>query len=155
MKVLILLCFLYSLSNSQDLENIDSSILKKIVNSNKQKKMVLVSYWATWSKLCLKQLPIVLEFQKKYKTSVEVIIISMDSPKNRDRTLKFIEANKVNIKTYFKTEADEFFINLMPDEWSGDLPYNILYSKDGNRALLLEGEQTSEMLEQNVKKMMN
>lgn len=155
MKVLILLCFLYTISSSQDLENVDSSELKKVVDSHKHKKIVLVSYWATWSKLCLKQLPIILEFQKKYKMSVEVIIVSMDSPKNRDRTLKFIESNKVNITTYFKTEADEFFHNLMPDEWSGELPYNIIYSKDGNTALLLEGQQTTEMLEQNLNKMTN
>ena len=143
----------YTLIISQELENINSAHLSTLIESQKNKKVILVNFWATWCKPCLTEVPNLLDIQKKYKESVEVILISMDSPKKKIRVLKFLNSQNISFKTYLKTESDEFFMNSMPDEWSGDLPYSMIYSKNGTAITLLEGEQTFESFTEIIQKM--
>jgi len=154
MKRIILLLIFYTLTTSQELKNINSTQLKTLIESHKDKKVILVNFWATWCKPCLKEIPTILKIQKKYENFVEVILISMDSPKKKSRVLKFLNSQNISFKSYLKTESDEFFMNSMPDEWSGDLPYTMIYSKNGSAIALLEDEQTFESLNDVILKMM-
>lgn len=146
---IILFCS-YLTSQSTKLINIDSQHLLDLIDSHKGKKAVFVNFWATWCAPCIKEFPSILNIQETYQNSVEVILVSFDFPQNRDRAVKFLKKKNVSFKTYFKNEEDEQFLNKMPDEWSGALPFTMIISKDGSQMVLLEDEQTYHTFETHV-----
>lgn len=152
MKIFVLILLTYSICLSQkaELEDIDSSTLKTLIESKKGQKAVFVNFWATWCAPCVKELPDILNIKKKYEKSMELILVSFDFSENRNKALQFLEKKGVNFKTYFKNEPDEQFLNNMPDEWTGALPFTMIVSKNGNKMTLLEDEQSYHTFEKHV-----
>lgn len=50
-------------------------------------KPLLINYWATWCKFCIKDLPVVEEFTKKFNRSHNILLLS-DEPANKIKQFK-------------------------------------------------------------------
>ncbi|MFN3532183.1 MAG: peroxiredoxin family protein [Candidatus Brocadia sp.] len=65
-------------SYAKDIKDITSTDLKEIIRSNKD-KVVAVTFWATWCKVCQEHLPEINTLYEKYKEKkVEMIGVSLD-----------------------------------------------------------------------------
>jgi cytochrome c biogenesis protein CcmG, thiol:disulfide interchange protein DsbE len=54
-------------------------------------KVVLVDFWATWCAPCLAEFPVIEKFYRKHKAEgFEVIALSIDKPRDRQKTLRLI-----------------------------------------------------------------
>ncbi|MEO1269912.1 MAG: TlpA disulfide reductase family protein [Myxococcota bacterium] len=53
---------------------------KPVRVSDYKGKVVLVAFWATWCKPCLKEMPELVKLQKKYGDDLVVLAISTDGP---------------------------------------------------------------------------
>jgi len=139
--ILIILCgctkFDIPLSTAQ-------SILEN-VRSNKNQKAVLLNFWATTCAPCVEEFPMVVDLGKKYEDDLAVIFVSMDWLEDKEKARSFIRKQDMSWTTYIKNEKDNPFINGIHPDWSGAIPFTILYGKTSGEVVdFWEGEQPRE-----------
>ena len=65
-------------------------------------KVVLVDFWATWCKPCIKGLPKVQEVAEQYASKgVQVFTINVDGPRNRPKVRPFMRRHKIELPVLF------------------------------------------------------
>ena len=95
----LFLSFAVTLSFSQ---NIDKNIIlnplmgKKIKLENYLSNgPVLINFWATWCAPCIKEMPYLDQFEKKYKDKgFSVLAVSVDNQKSLSQVRSFIKTKK-------------------------------------------------------------
>jgi len=113
--------------------------LKEIIQSYEGEKAVLVNFWATWCLPCKREFPHLLELREKYSDRFELIFVSADFEEARQEAREFLKDQDVDFKTYFKTEKDNEFITAVSENWSGALPFTMIFDKNGNLVNEWEG----------------
>jgi peroxiredoxin len=67
---------------------------------------VIVDFWATWCKPCIKGFPGLQELLDKYKErGLTVVAISVDGPKSRSRVKPFIHSKKYGFEVLLDTQG--------------------------------------------------
>ena len=67
---------------------------------------VIVDFWATWCKPCIKGFPGLQELHEKYEDrGLKVVAISIDSPKSRSRVAPFIKSKKYDFEVLLDTQG--------------------------------------------------
>ncbi len=67
---------------------------------------VIIDFWATWCKPCIKGFPALQQLHEKYKEQgLTVVAISVDSPKSRSRVAPFIKSQKFTFEVLLDTEG--------------------------------------------------
>jgi peroxiredoxin len=67
---------------------------------------VIVDFWATWCKPCIKGFPGLQELFDKYKDrGLKVVAVSIDSPKSRSRVGPFIKSKKYSFEVLLDTQG--------------------------------------------------
>ncbi|MDP5082397.1 MAG: TlpA family protein disulfide reductase [Winogradskyella sp.] len=116
---------------------------------NKQDEQVhIVNFWATWCAPCVKELPYFEAMNEKYKNfGLEVLLVSLDFPKNYDSKLKpFITKNSLKSKVVAFDDTDQNrWIPAIDESWSGAIPATIIYK--GDKRTFYEQSFTQEELE--------
>lgn len=129
------------------LDSIDAAGIAALV-ANPTNKLRLFNVWATWCAPCVEEFPqLVLLTRRLEARPFEVITISLDNPKQRDRALRFLterhagmpeklattvraEGRATNNYLYAGVGTDELMAALDP-EWPGPLPHSILVAPGG------------------------
>ncbi len=134
-------------TNTFDLEVYNYDGLEPLINK-KDDKVHVVNFWATWCAPCIKELPYFENLNEKYKDKgVEVLLVSLDFPKNYDSKLKpFIKKYDVKSKVVAFDDTDQNrWIPAINKDWSGALPATIIYK--GDKRQFYERSFTQEELE--------
>ena len=102
--------------NFFDLETLDG---KKVEVADKlvKKKLILVNFWATWCPPCIKEIPDLLNLEKRFERDIEIIFVSVDA--NPIKVVpKFLKKNELeNFQTYIDKKLDltkELEVKVMP-----------------------------------------
>ena len=114
------------------LEIYDFNGFKKYLNQ-KDDKVYIVNFWATWCAPCVKELPYFQEIHDEYKNkNVEVILVSLDFPDKLDSNLiPFIKKNSIQPKVILLDAPNENeWIPKIDESWSGAIPATIIYNKN-------------------------
>lgn len=138
------------ISNRQ-FEIYDYDGLEPLINKEDD-KIHVVNFWATWCAPCVKELPYFEAVNKKYKDQgVEVLLVSLDFPKNYDTKLTpFIEKHKLQSTVVAFDDTDQNrWIPAINENWSGAIPATIIYS--GEKRQFYEKSFTQEELETELK----
>lgn len=110
-----------------DIEVYDFNELEKVLESEED-MLVVVNFWATWCKPCIKELPYFEAIQKKHKSTVKVLLVSLDFPNKLESQLKpFV--NKKEIKSQVILLDDPYeneWIPKVDTTWSGAIPATLL-----------------------------
>ena len=110
-------------------------------------KVVLLSFWASWCAPCLVEFPHLIALAREHPNLV-VISVSIDDPGDRPAVETIVAKEKPPFPVYLKARGpDEAFINGVDPEWSGAVPFTLLFDEKGKVAARLEGEQTREDFE--------
>ena len=115
-----------------ELEVYDFEGLEKYLNK-KDDKTYIINFWATWCAPCVKELPYFEKLNTDYKSeNVEVILVSLDFPKQYDKKLKpFIRENNLKSKVVALNDTDSnTWIPKVSEDWSGAIPATIIYNKE-------------------------
>lgn len=142
---------LSKLIDSVQLEVYDFNGLEKLLNQ-KNGKIYVINFWATWCAPCVKELPYFEKINSKYKAdNVEVILVSLDFPHVYDSKLKpFIKAKKIESKVVALDDADmNTWIPKVDETWSGSIPATIIYRNDERK--FFEKSFTFEELDTEIK----
>ncbi|MBN2476484.1 MAG: redoxin domain-containing protein [Pirellulales bacterium] len=114
------------------LDVIDQAGVKKSA-ANETKNLRLINVWATWCIPCVEELAELVTIHRMYRNRrFEMITISLDGAKNRERALEFLTKQHVSAKNYVFGSAsyDELAESLDP-KWPGPVPYTLLIAPGG------------------------
>ena len=97
----------------------------------KSDKTYLVNFWAMWCAPCVKELPYIEQFATQ-NPDVEVILVSLDFPKDIETKLKpFLKEKNINSKVVLLDDPDSnTWIDKIDPNWSGAIPFTIMFNKD-------------------------
>jgi thiol-disulfide isomerase/thioredoxin len=117
-----------------DLQSVDPAAVKKAIESNKG-KVVLVNYWATWCGPCVDEFPLIVKLQNQYRDKGLVVIgISFDDPDEKDKVVAFAGQNNVTFPLLMRKSGSlEKFSDGIDKRWSGVLPTTYVIDKSGKR----------------------
>ena len=75
------------------------------------------------------EFPFVHSLGKKYNQDLMVIFVSADWLDEEKQVKNFLNSMDVSGQSYIKDQPDEEFINGFHGEWTGSLPFTIVYGK--------------------------
>ena len=115
--------------------------------------VVLVNFWATWCAPCREEFPDLVKLERAYRDrGLRVIGVSTDLAKDLPKIEKFLAAARPEFPNFRKKSGgdDQDFIESVDAKWGGELPFSVLYGRDGKKARVLSGKQTPAELERAV-----
>ncbi|WOE69478.1 TlpA disulfide reductase family protein [Hydrogenimonas thermophila] len=111
-------------------------------------KVVLLNFFGKHCKWCMKEIPHLVELQKKYKGKFQVVAIHAQE----QMTLK--ERSQLENRFHFNYPIYEYvknidFIRYISQRagWNGNLPFSIIFDKKGSAAQIIPGYAPKESLE--------
>ena len=101
---------------------------------------VLIDFWATWCKPCIKAMPKLVEIHERYKDrGLTVLGINEDGPRSRTKVKPFIRARKITIPVVIDSDG-----RVMRRFQVTSLPSTLLVAPDGEILLRLSGFRPSQ-----------
>lgn len=145
-----------------DVELIDAAGVAAL-RKNGTKKVRLFNVWATWCGPCVAEFPELVKTARKYGLrEFELITISLDDPKDKDKVKAFLENKhaaipdrlKPSLKAEGRTTNSYIFsgtdqnelIKALDTEWPGPIPNSTLVAPDGSVIWRHNGEIDGEVL---------
>ena len=108
-------------------------------------KVVLVNFWATWCVPCRQEFPELVRLEKAYRNrGLAVLGVSTDLARDLPAVEKFLAGSRPEFPNYRKKSGgdDQGFIESVDGKWGGELPFTVLYARDGKKARALSGMQS-------------
>jgi thiol-disulfide isomerase/thioredoxin len=118
----------------------DYDLLEERINRSTDTALI-VNFWATWCKPCVKELPHFLELEKHLKNRpVELILVSLDFSKQIDsRLIPFLEEREIESEVILLNDLKENeWIDRVDPSWSGAIPLTVF--KKGKQQIAHEKE---------------
>lgn len=132
---LLLLIFFLGCNNSDiKLKTVEASDINNQIKKHKGSKAVLINFWATYCVPCIEEFPMIVDLSKKYsEKGMQIYFVSADWLDRKKEVRDFLLEKDVKGLSFIKEEGnDNNFINEISREWSGALPFTIVYDKNGN-----------------------
>ena len=131
---------------------IDDAKIKELLKPSG--KPLLVNFWATWCGPCREEFPDLVEIDKEYRGKIDFITVSLDFVEELETGVPaFLREMKAEMPTYLLVSADEnAFISSITKEWSGALPFTILYNENGSVTYLRQGKVDQQTLNAEIEK---
>ena len=135
-KIFLLLLILFLGCNNSDikLKTVEASDINNQIKKHKGSKAVLINFWATYCVPCIEEFPMIVDLSKKYsEKGMQIYFVSADWLDRKKEVRDFLLEKDVKGLSFIKEEGnDNNFINEISREWSGALPFTIVYDKNGN-----------------------
>ena len=89
----------------------------------------IINFWAMWCAPCVKELPILQEYQKN-NSNVKVTLVSLDFPEDIETKLKpFLKKKGITSKVVLLDDPDaNSWIDKIDSNWSGSIPFTIIFN---------------------------
>jgi thiol-disulfide isomerase/thioredoxin len=119
---------------------IDQAGLERAVRPNG--KPLLINFWATWCDPCRDEFPDLVKINSDYKNKIDFITISLDDLADLKLAVpKFLVEMKAGMPAYLLRVPDEgAAISSVYSDWTGGLPFTILFDKSGKIAYSRQGK---------------
>ena len=139
-------------ANQPRVTQADDAGIKQLLKPNG--KPLLVNFWATWCVPCREEFPDLVKIDAEFNGKIDFITISLDFVEEINTGVpKFLSQMKAEMPTYLLTSADEnTLISSIDKDWSGGLPFTILYNEKGEITYLRQGKVKHETLKSEIEK---
>lgn len=131
---------------------IDDAKIKELLKPSG--KPLLVNFWATWCGPCREEFPDLVKIDVEYRGKIDFFTVSLDFIEDINTAVpKFLSEMKAEMPTYLLISADEnTLISSIAKDWSGGLPFTILYNEKGEIAYFRQGKVNHETLKGEIEK---
>ncbi len=107
-------------------------------------KLLVVNFWATWCPPCLKEMPLFIEFQERYREQgVQFVGIAID---DLQMVQDFYDVYDINFPVVIGGVDGTKLANRMGNRF-GLLPFTVIFDRDGKRHYVHSGEMDKATLE--------
>ena len=111
-------------------------------------KVLLVNFWASYCLPCLEEIPALQALQTKHAGSVDVVFVATDPPDSGEHVQRVLGRRHLKLTSFIvENEDPDPFIHLIDDVWQGEMPYTVVYDRDGRVDKKLPGAQTAATFE--------
>jgi thiol-disulfide isomerase/thioredoxin len=111
-------------------------------------RVLLVNFWATWCRPCLKELPELLALEQKYAgRGLQLVAVSLDEPADRETVVRpFLGKWFPALSTLTRrSPAMDDLVSVVDPAWNEVLPTSYVVDRSGTvRARLQGGKTTAE-----------
>jgi thiol-disulfide isomerase/thioredoxin len=117
-------------------------------------RFLVVNFWATWCKPCVKELPYFEKLRAEYAPQgVDVLLLSVDFPEDFEKRVRsFVKERGLESEVICINESNaNSFIDRIDPSWSGAIPATLLVAPGGRYVAFHAGEFTYESLVEFVK----
>lgn len=127
---LVLFCFFTlhkSIAQDGQMKVIEVSELESIMNQSDSEKLLVINFWATWCRPCVKELPYFVNAQNQF-TNVEFVYMSIDFSENASKAEKFANKKGLNPQALYLIDDLDYnsWIDKVSPQWSGAIPATLL-----------------------------
>ncbi len=130
------------IANAQEVKKIKiDPLLERLAKTDG--KTLVVNFWATWCKPCVKELPYFEQLNADYADkNVRVLLVSLDFPEDYEGKLKtFVKSKNLRSELFWLDEPNpNDWINKIEPTWQGAIPATLIVKKDGKFAQFHSGE---------------
>jgi thiol-disulfide isomerase/thioredoxin len=115
--------------------------------------VVLVNFWATWCVPCREEFPDLSRLQNAYGArGLRILGVSTDLSRETAAVEKFLREQKPAFPNYHKKSGgdDQIFIDAVEKSWGGELPFSVLYARDGRKVKVLSGKRSYSQYEKEI-----
>ncbi len=100
-------------------------------------KIVVLNFWATWCKPCLKEMPLLMELQRDFETrGVQFVGACTDTEEDRALAEEFLRDSGIEYPIWFGLSDSEMQAIHLGDA----LPATAVYDRDGQQVFRMIGE---------------
>jgi thiol-disulfide isomerase/thioredoxin len=119
-------------------------------------RVVLVNFWATWCVPCREEFPDLVRLQSDLAPrGLRVLGISTDFTGQTAAVERFLASTKPNFDNYRKKSGDDqAFIETVDRVWGGELPFSVLYGRDGRKVKVFSGRHPYEQYRAEIVKLL-
>ena len=120
---------------------------------SKAEKPVIVNFFATFCKPCIKEIPYFQELARKYDSAgVQLLLVSIDMEETYPARLKaFAVKNKFTAPIVFLDETNaDLFLPKIDEKWSGAIPASLFINNKTGYRKFTEGEIEKADLEKEI-----
>jgi thiol-disulfide isomerase/thioredoxin len=155
--VVPIILILASFTKTYAQEVLPLSTVKEIqqLKDSKKGKVLLINFWATWCKPCVKEFPDLVKLYNDYKDKgFSIVLISVDVPEDVEpKVIPFLKSQGVDFVTYYnKFDWPEDLINFIDKNWEGAIPSTYIYNKDGDMTADILGSRSYMEFEKEILK---
>ena len=120
-------------------------------------KPLLVNFWATWCDPCREEFPDLVKLDAEYKGKIDFITISIDEVTEINRDVpKFLLDMKAEMPAYLlAAENDDVAIGVVSKDFSGAMPFTILYDAGGKQTYFRQGKVRLETVRAELDKLLS
>jgi thiol-disulfide isomerase/thioredoxin len=132
---------------------IDALGMKRLLRPNG--KPLLINFWATWCDPCREEFPDLVKIDAEYRGKIDFITISVDDIEDINTAVpKFLSDMKAEMPAYILVTPDESAaISAVAKDWTGGMPFTILYNEKGGMAYFRQGKIKPDLLKAELTKL--
>ena len=151
--VIILIVFFFALPVfGQELKKVKITDLEKIIAESRTP--LIINFWATFCKPCMKEMPHFQKLGKKYKKDgVVLLLVSLDmKDAYPDQVNTFIKKKKITTPTAWLDETNaDYFCPKIDKTWSGAIPATLFINNRNNYRKFTEEPLSEKQLEKEIR----
>lgn len=139
-------------ANPPKITQIDDAKIKELLKPDGKPR--LVNFWATWCSPCREEFPDLVKIDNEYRGKIDFFTVSHDFIEEIDTAVpKFLSEMNAEMPTYLLVSEDEnTLISSISKDWSGALPFTILYNEKGEITYTRQGKVNHETLKGEIEK---
>ncbi|MEZ5429520.1 MAG: TlpA disulfide reductase family protein [Pyrinomonadaceae bacterium] len=119
---------------------VDEVQFKKLLKTNG--KPLLINFWATWCVPCREEFPDLVKLDEQYRGKIDFITVSLDDLAEINRDVpQFLKEMNARMPAYLLyTNKENEVIGSIDKNWSGGLPFSVLYDEKSNLVFTKQGK---------------
>jgi thiol-disulfide isomerase/thioredoxin len=118
---------------------------------------LIVTFWATWCRPCIEELPLLQEAVHQNKSEkVELVMVSLDFPEAYPKDiLDFIKKKNISATFFWLNETDaDYFCPVIDKQWQGSIPATLFINQQNSYRKFFEKKISTKELNVTVQSML-